>query len=178
MTLTPAQKEAYARANSSQVVLWCLELRHPTWPSPIRVTQNGGGNAIESIDFELEVGAPIDAGTTQTFTALALELQPPSTGTDPDTSIRVSADGVSGVIQPLISEANKSYIPITATIRAYSYNVATGIPGDQLAVYNLDMQNSSNDGVSGQMSFGYTNGANSTFPSIKYTAESNPSLAS
>ena len=177
MVLTPAQKEAYARANTSQIVLWNLELRHPVWPTPIRVTQSFDGNKVETIDFLLEDGAPIDSGTTQTFAALALRLDPPKSGTDPDSGIQVQADGVSGVIQPLIAEANRSYFPITSTIRAYSFNVVTGIVGDQLAAINLDMQKSSNNGTSVTMSFGNTNGANSTFPSIKYTAESNPGLA-
>jgi Domain of unknown function (DUF1833) len=176
MTLTPAQKEAFARANSSQIVLWNLELRHPVFPSPIRVTQSFDGNKTLTIDFELEANAPIDSGTVQPFSALALRLDPPKSGTDPDSNISIQADGVSGVIQPLISEANRSYTPIQATIRAYSYNVSTSVVGDQLAAINLDMQKSSNTGTAVSMSFGYTNGANSTFPSIKYTAESNPGL--
>ena len=57
MALTPAQKEAYARANTSQIVLWNLELRHPVWPTPIRVTQSFDGSKVESIDFLLE---PVD----------------------------------------------------------------------------------------------------------------------
>lgn len=177
MALSPAQKEAFARANSSTVVLWNLELRHPIWPSPIRVTQSADGNNTETITFPIEAGAPIDGGTDQVFQALAMELKPPSVGTDPDTSLSVQADGVSGEVQPLISAANRSSVAIEVAVRAYAYNVVLGEVGDQLSVYYLQMRDANFTNTTVQMSIGYSNGANMSFPSIKYTTQTNPGLS-
>jgi len=171
MPLTPAQKEAYARANTSTVHLWALEFRHPTFTAPIRLVQHK-----DNISLTLEASAPVDAGTLQEFTGLAFELQEPTNDTDPDNSLSMQVDGVNGAVLPLLTLANQSYIPIDCTLRAFSYEVVTQTPGELLAILHLQVRHMSVNKTSLGVQLGYTNAANRKFPFIDYTANSNPGL--
>lgn len=169
--LTAAQKQAYARAHSSTVHLWALELRHPSFPAPLRVVQHN-----EDISLTLETGAPADGDTLQLFTALAFRMKEPDISTEPDSTLTVQADGVSGAVQPYLATANQSSTPIEATLRPFSFDVVGKTVGEMLGVVHLQVRHISITKVSVSLKMGYTNSANRAFPAVNYTATSNPGL--
>jgi Domain of unknown function (DUF1833) len=169
--LTAAQKEAYARAHTSTVHLWALEFRHPTFSGPLRVVQYK-----DDITLTLEVNAPIDGGTSQLFTALAFQMKEPDVNTEPDSTLTVQVDGVSGAVQPLFATANQSYTPIEVTLRPFTYDVVGQVVGETLGVIHLQVRHIAVTKKSVSLQMGYTNSANRAFPAVNYTAQSNPGL--
>lgn len=171
--MTPAQKEAYARANSSLIHLPSLEFRHPTFISPLRIVDYDA-----DIDLPLEDDAPIDGGESMLFIATRFEVQPPDIDDQVDSVTTFRIDGVSGVVQTLLANANKSNVPIEGTLRFYSYNVKTGVVDGPVGIIHQQVRNVSVVKASVAVALGYQNSANKTFPSQLYTSYSNPGLIS
>lgn len=172
MTLTEAQKEAYARVKNSVVQLWAIELRHSVFPGgEVRVVQHD-----EDIDLTLEATAPVDASTSVTFTALGFRFTPPTKGTEPDPTISIQVDGVPGLIQAPIKLASLTSEAVEATFRHFSYDTATDTPVEILAIYHLQLRQMKNTPVTSTLSFGYINSANQAACNVFYTPESNPGL--
>ncbi len=169
--LTPAQKEAFARADGSTVNLWALEFRHPSFTAPIRIVQSR-----VDIDLTLEASAPIDAGASQTFTAAGFQIKAPDVDSEPDSIMNAQVDGVSGEIHPLIQAASKTSIPVEMTAREFVYNVRTATVTTMLQNIYLQFRGSATDKQTIVMRFGYTNSANKAFPNKIYTPESNRGL--
>lgn len=171
--LTPAQREAYARAKTTLIHLWSLEFRHPAFGVPLRMV---GYDARDDLLLPLEDGAPVDGGTTQAFACLAVDVPEPVINTEADTQIRIQIDGVPGAIQPYLSSANETSIPINVTVRPYAYDVATKAIEGPMGVMHLQVRNVGFSGTSVAVVLGYTNPANRSFPSANYTPETNPGL--
>lgn len=172
MSWDQAQREALARASSDEVLRWVVELRHSLFPSPFRLAQHD-----KDIDVLLEADAPVDASTTQTFIATALRLREPEATTQPDPTITIEIDGISGSIQPFIRPAAVSGEPVLMTLRGLMYDVAAESVSQTLRVYHLQLRPPATitmTTVTGV--FAYTNPANQPFPSQKYDAISNPGL--
>lgn len=171
--MTPAQREAYARANTSLIHLPALEFRHPTFVSPLRLV-----NYDSDINLPLEVGAPANSGETVLFAGVACDIKPPDIDDQVDAVTSVQIDGVSGIVQTLLANANNSNVPIDATLRFYSYNINTGIADGPVGVIHQQVRNIAVNKTSVAVSVGYTNSANASFPTQKYTSYSNPGLVS
>jgi Domain of unknown function (DUF1833) len=171
--MTPAQREAYARANTSLIHLPALEFRHPTFGSPLRIVNYDG-----DISLPLEVGAPANSGATVLFAGVACDIKPPDIDDQVDAVTSVQIDGVSGIVQTLLANANDSNVPIDATLRFYSYNINTGVADGPVGVIHQQVRNIAVNKTSVAVSVGYTNSANASFPTQKYTSYSNPGLVS
>lgn len=171
MTLTDAQKQALARAHSSTMLLWTVELRHSTFPAPIRLVQ-----FTEDVTHTLEASAPADASSAVLFAATAFRFREPDISTEPDNTVTMQVDGVPGTVQPLIITANATSEPVEATCRALAYDVAGKTVTAGLSIYHLQVRHIRTTKTSVALSMGHTNSANQPFPRSTYTPETNPGL--
>lgn len=169
--MTPAQREAYARANTSLIHLAAIEFRHPTFVAPLRITDYDS-----DVNLPLEVGAPVNGGTTVLFAGVACDIKPPDIDDQVDAVTSIQIDGVSGLVQTLLANANDSNVPIDATLRFYSFNINTGVADGPVGVIHQQVRNIAVNKTSVAVSMGYTNSANNPFPAQKYTSYSNPGL--
>ena len=170
MTLSVAQKEAYARAKTSVINLATLELRHPTFVEPLRLV-----SYKSDLTKTLESNAPVDSDTEVVFTAIAMKIKEPEINTEADTTISFQIDGVPGAVQPYLSAANKTIYPIDATVRTYIFDVGENATiGGAAAIMHLQVRTIAVSKTSVSLTLGYTNTANRSFPSQNYTPESNP----
>ncbi|MCR9260785.1 MAG: DUF1833 domain-containing protein [Pseudomonadaceae bacterium] len=172
MTWSQAQIEAQARADSSTVLKWAFEIRHSLFPSIVRIV-----NHDLDCDFTLEATAPVDAGTTQTFVGTSIRFKEPDLNGEPDPTVKIDIDGVSGTLQPFIKPAVASGEPILLTLRGYMYNTRLRQQVQALRIYNAEMRRALTNMTTISATFGYTNAATQTFPNQKYDAITNPGLA-
>lgn len=115
--LSPATKEAYARAKTSVVDLFSFELRHPTFPEPIRMVSYS-----ENLDIELEDVAPVNAGEVVTFEGVSFRQPSEVIDTEPGNTFTIAVGGISRQVIPYLNVANASVEPIAATVRWVAYN--------------------------------------------------------
>lgn len=169
--MTPAQREAYARANTSLLHLPALEFRHPTFSAPLRIV-----DFDSDLSLPLEDYAPVDSGETVLFVGTHCEIRPPDIDDQVDSVTTFRIDGVSGLVQALLANANQSIVPIDATLRFYSYNLRTGLVDAPVGVIHQQVRNVSISKTTISISIGYKNSANKQFPAQLYTAYSNPGL--
>lgn len=170
MTLSAAHKEAYARAQVDVRHLIALELRHSAW---------GVLRMIDydiDIDVALEAGAPANAGQTVEFVAHAMEVREPEISTEPDSTVSLRLDGVSGVLQPLLYDAMQVIEPVLVTVRPLGYNVTTDTVLGVVGALHLEMRTATVTPEQVVMVCGFTNSANQDFPNDNYTPESHPGL--
>lgn len=91
--------EAYAHAPAEEYVVRTLELIHPVF-----VDREGAADSIRVAlderdwDLELESGAPLFAGQTKTFEALAMEASLPAQDEGGMGELKLSLDNVPGTI--------------------------------------------------------------------------------
>lgn len=171
MTLTNAQKQAYARAHTSTAHLWCVEMRHASFPDHLRVVQH-----TTPVTVELEAAAPVDASTDVLFAALGFRLREPEISTEPDTTITIEMDGVTGAVIPYLAAANLTTTPIEVTCRAIAYDTVAETVTTILGIFHLQVRHIRSTLTTVSLSLGYTNSANQDFPNEVYTPESNPGL--
>ena len=107
-----AIKEAYANA-PGEPVLPTLELRHPSWTSPVRVVRD-----TLPLNGLLEADAPEDAGTVVSFTACAFEAVPPES-TENLPQVQIKIDNVSRVVSGYLVAAMGVRQPVEITYREY-----------------------------------------------------------
>ena len=128
--LEQAIREAYASAPADTVILHTLELRHPAFvdddgrPTAIRVVRDH-----VDLTARLEAEAPLDAGETVRFVALAFELALPPVDTAPVPEISVTLDNVSRAIVRHLDAAATSLERIEVTYRPY---LSTDLEGPQM----------------------------------------------
>lgn len=170
--MNEALKEAYARADATVRHLDTLELRHSAFQD--------GVIRLVSYDFDIGVGleanAPINGGQVVSFFANGMDVSMPSVNTDPDGEVIARIDGVSGFLQPYLSNANVSREPINATVRPIGYDVTKKVALDVLEIRHLQVRHVQVGLASIVITMGYTNSANIEFPSISYNAETHPGL--
>ena len=172
--LDDAKKEAYARQTTSQKHTFFLELRHPLFTSPIRFANHDVN--IENV--ELESTAPENAGEMVTFIGVGFRTpKEPDLGTQPDNSMRIQIDGVSGAVHAYLKAAKGSGTPVEATLRRVLFDIDSGATVIQSALH-LQTRDIELKMTTVLLEFGYTNPANQRFPRDDYTLQSNPGLAS
>jgi hypothetical protein len=169
--MTPAQREAYARANTSLIHLPALEFRHPTFSVPLRLVDFDSDLSLPLEDF-----APVDSAETVLFVGTRCEIRPPDIDDQVDSVTTFRIDGVSGLVQTLLANANKSNVPIDSTLRFYSYNLRTGLVDVPVGVIHQQVRNITITKTTISISIGYKNSANKRFPAQLYTSYSNPGL--
>lgn len=197
-SLSAAIQEAYAAAPSDVVVLHTLEIRHPTFTTPIRVVRNfadedtwtalGGAGVtavLDAMDAEdralvglvarLEADAPEDPGAYVAFIALAFDLDLPPVDTVPVPEITVTMDNVGREITDALDAAATSQDKIEVTYRPY---LSTDIEGPQMdppitmVLSEVEATPLQVTGRARMLDIG-----NKAFPAKFYTAKDFPGLA-
>lgn len=171
MSWDQAQQEALARASTDELLKWTIELRHSLFPAPFRLI-NHDKDALVT----LEADAPVDGGTQQTFLGTGFRIQEPEETSEPDPTVRIEIDGVSGTLQPFLRPAIVSGEPVLVTLRGLMYDVGAETVSQMLQIYHLQLRNATTTMTTIVGTFGYTNAANQPFPSQKYDAITNPGL--
>lgn len=173
MPLSDAEKQAYARVGLNIMQLWAIELRHSTFGSHVRFV-----NYFSDINHTLEASAPVQAGQSVLFTALAFQFKEPTLSDEAVENLSAQVDGVTGVLQPYLAAANQTVEPIEATIRELLYDVATSTVLHAPSVWHLRVVRSKETMESVLIEMGRRNSANQTFPNMFYTPATNPGLLS
>lgn len=111
---TTAIEEAYA-SSTADVIYHTLELRHPSFTTPVRVVSHETG-----ISATLENDAPQNPGEVVAFEALAFDFHLPDQvdqGQVPEISITL--DNVARLLVPYLDQALGGSDPIMLTYRPY-----------------------------------------------------------
>ena len=140
--LKEALRRAYASAPAGEVTLHTLELRHPSFSTPIRVVRNfsgqerwldqGGAEAEAALQnlsasdqnmvgliARLEADAPVDAGQMVAWIALGFDMDLPPVESVPVPEITVTLDNVGREIITALDAAATSQDKIEVTYRPY-----------------------------------------------------------
>lgn len=152
MYLSPAQVEAYARAKTSVVDLFSFELRHSTFPEPMRMISYD-----QDIVVELEDYAPANAGESVNFIGVAFNPPSENIDTEPGNTISVAVSGISGQALPYLNIANETLEPIACTVRFVAFDTVTALVIGVSRPSEMQVLNFKTSILSLQMTLGYTN---------------------
>ncbi len=163
--MTPAEKEAYANCRTREIHLATLEINDPAFTEPLRIVADND-----------DLIAKLEDGSTATFIALGFELVRPPVNEEPDPSITIKIDNVSGQLTPYLELAAKSGNQTTMTFRPYLFNEETEeviLLGQPL---KLNVRNASADFSNISITAAHINPANLPFPRENYTPDRFPGL--
>lgn len=163
-TLAEALKEAYASAPATEVIMHTLEIRHPSFTTPIRVVRDHS-------DFTatLESSAPADPGAVVTFVAMAFDFMLPEIAKAGSPEIEISLDNVSGEMIGYLDAAAQTSSVIEVTYRPY---LASDPSGPQMdPPLTLVVRTITADIFRVRARAGYADLANRKFPSEVYDTE-------
>ena len=163
-TLSEALKEAYASADTDEVVYHTLEINHPVFSEPIYVVR----------DWD-DLNARLENGRMVTFIRYAFDLTKPDVTTDGVPQCTFEIDNISREITTNIQLATESSDAITVTYREYISSDLSGPQNNPPLVMTLSNISADAFRVKATASFG--NLANKRFPTEEYTVERFPSLA-
>lgn len=175
-TLSEALKEAYASAPSDVILLHTLELRHPSF-----LDENGNPTAIrvvrDNVDHTctLEESAPLNAGESVEFTAMAFDLTLPPVEAIPVPEITLSIDNVSTEIIKYLDQAIETQDMIEMTYRPYLSDDLTCPqmnPPITLVITDIKADVSKISATARMMDIG-----NKSFPAENYTVKKYPGLS-
>ena len=163
--MTPAEKEAYANADDNRVMLYTLELMHPQFTEALRIVADN-----DSLSAEIETGDTVE------FTPFFFSIKRPPISEEPDPSLQITVDNVSGFMTPYLDIASHSGDSIHVIFRPYliddSDNSIT-----RLSAIRLAIRNASANMTSVTLTAAHINPANLPFPKENYTADRFPGLA-
>jgi len=171
VSTSQAIKEAYARAGSTTVHTIALELRHDSWPSPVRMI-----NHRADISITLEAGAPANPGETVVFIATGMAVKEPKIGTDPAGEMSIQIDGVAGAINALIDIANETGTPIDASVRAVALDSSNDSVIGVFTPYHLQVKDTDISLTDIAMTLGRVSPVNLKFPGTIYSPDTYPQL--
>ena len=152
VTLTPAQREAYARAETSTVDLFSFELRHSTFPQPVRMISYD-----QDISIELEDSAPANPGEVVEFMGVAFRAPRESVDTEPGNTITIAVDGISNQVLPYLNVANETLEPIACTVRHVAFDTKTNTVIGVGRPSEMQVRNFNTGMLTVQMTLGFTN---------------------
>lgn len=150
--LSPAQKEAYARAKTTTVDLFSFELRHAQFPEPIRMISYD-----KNIMLTLEATAPANPGETVEFTGVAFEAPQESINTEPGNGFTVAVGGISAQALPYLNAANETTTPIEVTVRYVAYDSRLNTVIGVSRPMEMQVRGFRTTITAVQMTLGYTN---------------------
>lgn len=168
-TLADALKEAYASAPVDEVILHTLELRHPSFTTPIRVVRDH-----QELTATLEADAPEDPSTAVTFSPFAFDFILPEVAKSSTPEIEIRIDNVTGELVPYLDAAAQSGDLIEVTYRPY---LASDLTAPQMdPPLTLVIRHISADVFGVRARAGFADLANRKFPAEIYDAERFPGL--
>jgi len=142
-SITEALAEVYAANPKGETVLDTLEFRHPTFiddsgnPAPIRVVAD-----YNDLTATLEPDAPLNAGQSVTFIAVAFQFAMPSMEEGQAPQVDIIVDGASGEMIAHLESAVTQTAQIEVTHRRFlASNPAAGPQdGEPLTLYIASAQ--------------------------------------
>ena len=170
-SLDAALKEAYASAPATEVILHTLEIRHPSFTTPIRVVRDHNDFAAF-----LEADAPINGGEQVTFVAMAFDFKLPDVTKATSPEIEISIDNVSAELTGYMDTASQSQELIEITYRPYLASDPSGPSMDPPLTLVVRSVNVTIFRVVAKAGFGDI--ANRKFPNQVYTTTRFPGLGS
>jgi len=169
---TDVEREAMARAAPGDIEVWALELRHSTFPGGVyRYVAY-----TRDLDLPLEAIAPLNAGETVTHIAMPFETKPSAMSSQPGATMKVSVNAIGGAAEDKLAAANATVEIIEATVRSYDVNVLGHQVIRRMQAIRQQVRHITNNGGRLELTLGRPNAANSAFPSVLHTPESNPGL--
>jgi len=168
-TLSQAIKEAYAAAPSDVIIYHTLEIRHPSFTTPIRVVRD-----VADLTATLEASAPEDAGQPVTFIAYAFDFKKPEVSANGVPQLVIEIDNVSREILQQIEQAIVTNDLITVIYREFISADLSGPQNDP--PMELTISNITADVFRIRATAGFGDYTNRKFPSETYTAERFPAL--
>ncbi|WBA79543.1 DUF1833 family protein [Endozoicomonas sp. GU-1] len=163
--MTPAEQEAYASCTSRTIQLCTIELNHPEFTQPLYAVRDNQ-----------DLTAELEDGSTVTFLALGFDITRQPTDKEPDPTITLKVDNITGKLSPYLEAAARSGKETSLTFRVYLYDSDTEtaeLISDQLT---MAVRSASGSMTSVNITAGFINPANLAFPREKFTADRFPGL--
>ena len=178
MSLSAAEKEAYARAHVDTVQKHCIEMRHVSFPNGVLRVVN------HDIDLwvVLEAGAPVDASTLVMFTGIAADIAPPSVSDTPENPFLAVLDGVGDYLQSYLYNASQyinaqfEHEVVEMTIRPVTVTVSDDSTQGVTSALHLELLGASMDIDTIKLSSGFSHSSKVAFPGVFFTPDSHPDL--
>lgn len=170
-TLNEAVKEAYASVTNDDVVLFCLEIRHPSFDAPIRVVRDNA-----NFTCNLEGNAPLNPGEEVTFIAYAFDVSLPDIDESGKPEMTITIDNVSREITEALERAVTSIHKIEVTYRLYLLSDPSGPQNNP--PLSMVINSVIADPMKITATAGFQDLTKNAFPRINYTLDKFPSLAS
>lgn len=178
-----ALAEAYASAPADDYVVSTLELIHPAFvdgsnnPDSVRV-------ALDNQDWDLtyEAGAPLFAGQTKTFSALAMQVTLPEQSESSLGTLTLALDNVPRTIWPKLQAAARVKASAVVIYREWvaTRNLTTGVYTPSLApdmiIDQLTMKIVTATLLRLEGSAAFVDLLNQNFPRRKFTRDDFPGL--
>ena len=162
--MTPAEQEAYANADDTRVTLYTLELNHPGFTQPLRIVSD---NSPLTADTEEEEGV--------LFTPFYFSLKRPPINEEPDPTLSITVDNVSGFMTPYLDAASRSGESITLIFRPYLIDQEDDSV-TLLRTLSMAIRNATANMTSVTLTAAHVNPANLPFPKELYTSDRFPGL--
>ena len=163
--MTPAEQEAYANADDTRVTLYTLELNHPGFTEPLRIVCDND-----------PLTAEIEDGTTATFSPFYFSIKRPPISEEPDPSLSITVDNVSGFMTPYLDAASRSGESIRLIFRPYLVD-DTDSSVTRLSAFTMEIRNASASMTSITLTAAHINPANLAFPKELYKSDRFPGLS-
>lgn len=163
--MTPAEKEAYANADDTRIMLYTLELMHPSFTQPLRIVADND-----------TLTAKIETGDTVEFTPFFFSIKRPPISEEPDPSLQITVDNVSGFMTPYLDIASRSGDSIHVMFRPFLIDESDDSI-TRLSSIKLAIRNASATMTSVTLTAAHINPANLPFPKENYTSDRFPGLA-
>ena len=157
--MTPAEKEAYANADDTRITLYTLELNHPGFTQPLRIVADND-----------PLTAEIEDGESVLFTPFWFKLKRPPINEEPDPSISITIDNVSGFMTPYLDAASRSGESIRLIFRPFLIDQSDHST-TRMASLSMAIRNASSNMTSVTITAAHVNPANLPFPSENYTID-------
>lgn len=159
--LSLALKEAYARSSSSTRQLAAVTLTHAQFP--------GGAIYVVNHDSDLQVEGDI-------YTGLAMDVNEPESGTEPDDKVAIRMDGVAGDFQFWINAAIRTATNVPVTLKLFAFNMANETVIGVAGSYEFLLLRATYDAQAVVLELGHISPTNQPFPGIKYSPANSPDL--
>jgi hypothetical protein len=164
VTLSQAIKEAYASAPAGVVIYHTLELRHPSFSSPIRVVRD-----FNNLTATLEATAPENASTAVLFTAFAFDFTKPEVSQVGVPQVTITMDNVDRAITANIEAALASTALVTCIYREF-ISTDLSVPQNNPPV-SMTIMSVVADVFKVTAVAGFPSMMNRRFPTLAYSAE-------
>jgi hypothetical protein len=133
MTVSNALQRARASAPAYEIILDTIEIRHASFPAPIRLVRGD-----TDLQATLEASAPENAGEQVTFTHAGFELVLPRAGQDGFQMLTLNIGNIDKAVMRHLEIASANPGPVTVIFRQYLLSDTSGPAIDPPAVLDIE----------------------------------------